>query len=103
MIEEAVIEQPAQGGRELVVRMRVHNNSGHKRPTSCPSRRAYLHLTVVDQKGNTVFESGRLATALAVSISSSPGPGSGPGRGPGRSCRIASTLTNWAQRARVAP
>jgi hypothetical protein len=62
VIEEAVIEPSAQGGRELVVRVGVYNNSGHKLPTSYPSRRAYLHLTVVDQDGDPVFESGRLAS-----------------------------------------
>ncbi len=62
VIEEAVIEQPEPGKRELVVRVRVQNNSGHKLPTSYPSRRAYLHLTVFDQNGDPVFESGRLST-----------------------------------------
>lgn len=62
VIEEAVIEQPEPGKRELVVRVKVQNNSGHKLPTSYPSRRAYLHLTVLDQNGDPVFESGRLAT-----------------------------------------
>jgi PKD repeat protein len=62
VIENATIEQPEPGTRELLVRVRVDNHSGHKLPTSFPSRRAYLHLTVADQNGEPVFESGRLAT-----------------------------------------
>ncbi len=61
-IEQAVIEESAPGERDLVVRVRVSNNSGHKVPTSYPSRRAYIHLTVADQNGATLFESGRLET-----------------------------------------
>ena len=58
-IEQALIEQTADGD-QLVVQVRVNNNSGHKLPTSYPSRRVYLHLTVADQKGDLLFESGKL-------------------------------------------
>lgn len=44
---------------ELVVRLKVSNRSGHKLPTSYPSRRAYIHFIVRDQTGNPVFESGK--------------------------------------------
>jgi len=60
VIEEAVVEETAPGQRELVVRVRVANNSGHKVPTSYPSRRAYIHLAAADQDGTLLFESGRL-------------------------------------------
>ena len=61
-IAETFVEEPAPGQRELVVRVRVDNNSGHKVPTSYPSRRVYIHLAAADQDGFLLFESGRLAT-----------------------------------------
>ena len=36
VVEETLVEEPAPGQRELVVRLRVDNNSGHKVPTSYP-------------------------------------------------------------------
>lgn len=38
----------------------VQNLTGHKLPTAYPSRRAWLHLSVRDSGGKTVFESGAL-------------------------------------------
>jgi hypothetical protein len=38
----------------------VENLGGHKLPTAYPSRRAWLHVTVRDRTGKTIFESGAL-------------------------------------------
>ncbi|GIV63735.1 MAG: hypothetical protein KatS3mg045_1074 [Bellilinea sp.] len=47
-----------QEDNELIVEVRVDVLTGHKFPTSFPSRRAWLHLIVTDANGMTVFESG---------------------------------------------
>lgn len=56
---EVSIEDAQVSGDALLVRVRVTNNTGHKLPTSYPSRRAYLQLRVTDETGAVVFESGR--------------------------------------------
>ena len=48
----------AQG--RLQIDLSVENKSGHKFPTAYPSRRAWLHVTVKDRDGRTIFESGAL-------------------------------------------
>ncbi len=40
--------------------VKVTNHSGHKFPTSLPSRRAWLHVTVTNSNNQTVFESGAM-------------------------------------------
>lgn len=45
---------------QLRIELKVVNRSGHKLPTSFPSRRVWLHLKVTDSRGEIVFESGRL-------------------------------------------
>ncbi len=40
--------------------IKLKNNSGHKTPTSYPSRRMWLHFKVTDSLGKIVFESGRI-------------------------------------------
>jgi hypothetical protein len=47
-------------GREALIDLSVTNKAGHKLPTAYPSRRAWLHVTVRDQSGSTIFESGAL-------------------------------------------
>jgi hypothetical protein len=52
------ITQTAVSGSELLVDVRIHNNSGHKLPTGYPSRRMWVQLTVKDASDQVVFESG---------------------------------------------
>jgi len=54
-----VIANSAREEEGLVLRIRVDNLSGHKLPTGYPSRRMWLHVRIVDDLGNVVFESGR--------------------------------------------
>jgi hypothetical protein len=53
---------PVEAGR-LVADVEVTNLGGHKLPSAYPSRRAWLHVTVRDRSGATVFESGALTPA----------------------------------------
>ncbi|QSZ42988.1 hypothetical protein GJV85_13035 [Sulfurimonas aquatica] len=55
---EIVNESLANG--ELEVTYKVNSATGHKLPTSFPSRRVFLHTTVKDSQGNIVFESGKV-------------------------------------------
>jgi len=50
----------------IIVDVAVRNLSGHKLPTGYPSRRLWLHLTVRDQAGAMLFESGGLDATGAI-------------------------------------
>jgi hypothetical protein len=45
-------------GQRVEAEIHVRNLAGHKLPTAYPSRRAWLHVTVRDSSGRTVFSSG---------------------------------------------
>lgn len=47
-------------GGTLSFAVRADNLTGHKLPTSFPSRRAWLHVVVTDGNGRAIFESGKL-------------------------------------------
>ncbi|NNJ92031.1 MAG: hypothetical protein HKP55_10170, partial [Gammaproteobacteria bacterium] len=44
----------------LEVKLKLTNNSGHKTPTSYPSRRMWLNFKVIDSSSDIIFESGAL-------------------------------------------
>ncbi len=50
-------------GGTLNLDVDVKNLAGHKMPTGYPSRRTWLHVTVRDRQGRTVFESGAINDA----------------------------------------
>jgi hypothetical protein len=60
------VEEAARDGDALEVRLRVSTATGHKFPTSFPSRRAWLHVTVADGAGKVIFESGEPLTDGAI-------------------------------------
>jgi len=45
-------------GESLNLALSIEQYVGHKFPTGFPSRRAWLHFTVIDGSGDVVFESG---------------------------------------------
>lgn len=54
------IQDIEEGTGSLRFAVRLRNLAGHKLPTAYPSRRAWLHVSVSDSTGETVFESGAL-------------------------------------------
>jgi cytochrome c554/c'-like protein len=60
------IPSTALDAGRLRVDVAVSNLTGHKLPTGYPSRRAWLHLTVRDRAGRTVFESGAVEPSGAI-------------------------------------
>ena len=52
------LDDAAVTDRTLMLDLRVINRTGHKLPTSYPSRRVWVNLRVRDVEGNLVFDSG---------------------------------------------
>jgi hypothetical protein len=57
------IDRPTVTYGRLEMDVNIQNVTGHKLPTAYPSRRAWLHVTVRDQAGRAVFESGAITPA----------------------------------------
>jgi hypothetical protein len=57
---EVAVDRLERTGDVLNADISVENLGGHKFPTAYPSRRAWLHLKVLDRENQTVFESGGL-------------------------------------------
>jgi hypothetical protein len=58
---EVAVTRSGVSGGEVQFDVDVRNTTGHKLPTGYPSRRAWLHVTVRDTQGRTLFESGAIA------------------------------------------
>ena len=54
----AAIDSVVMDAGNLNIDVVVTNNTGHKLPTSYPSRRVWIHLKVKDNAGQSIFESG---------------------------------------------
>lgn len=54
------ITDAQQGSGTLEFTVQVRNNTGHKLPSGYHSRRVYLHVQVINELGEQVFESGRI-------------------------------------------
>lgn len=52
------VSPPRLSGGRLTFGVRIVSRTGHKLPTGYPARRVWLHVTVRDAQGRTVFESG---------------------------------------------
>ena len=62
------IGTPAIDTEQLNIPVTISNLTGHKLPTSYPSRRMWLQLTVRDSGGQLVFESGRADDNGQISV-----------------------------------
>ena len=69
------LESMTRVGDDLDFTVRLTNLSGHKLPSGYPSRRVWLHVTISDASGATVFESGAIdAMGKIVGLESDDNP-----------------------------
>jgi len=57
---DIAITDVKDAGDNMVVKLKIQNNTGHKLPSGYPSRRVFVNLVVTDITGAVIFESGRL-------------------------------------------
>lgn len=60
------VSDPVLTGKALNFDVTVNVLTGHKFPTSYPSRRAWLHATVKEANGQVIFESGNVSQNGAI-------------------------------------
>ncbi len=63
-------------GDRLLAAVAVENLAGHKLPTAYPSRRVWIHYTVRDQKGRTIFQSGAFNSSGRIAANDNDEDGS---------------------------
>jgi hypothetical protein len=61
-----MLQQTRVENGQLFGEILVENLAGHKFPSGFPSRRAWLHIRVLDKDGNLVFESGAVSEDGAI-------------------------------------
>jgi hypothetical protein len=61
------VSASSRSGQTLSFDVDVRNLTGHKFPTGYPARRTWLHVTVRDQAGRAVFESGAINASGLIS------------------------------------
>src|SRR5512145_2159812 len=56
-----MLDQVAVQNGQLIAQVVLQSQVGHKFPAGFPSRRAWLHITLLGGDGNTIFESGAVS------------------------------------------
>ena len=60
------VSAPIRSASSLAFEVDIQNLTGHKLPTGYPSRRLWLHVTVKDERGEPLFESGAIHSTGAI-------------------------------------
>ena len=60
------VSAPTRSAGTLAFDVDTQNLTGHKLPTGYPSRRLWLHVTVKDDRGEPLFESGAISSTGAI-------------------------------------
>src|SRR6185369_10830649 len=63
---ELTVSPPTLTAGTLAFDVDIRNLTGHKLPTGYPSRRLWLHVTVKNERGERVFESGAFSSAGSI-------------------------------------
>ena len=63
---ELTLSTPAHTAGTLAFDVDIRNLTGHKLPTGYPSRRIWLHVTVSNERGERVFESGAISNSGSI-------------------------------------